>query len=404
MLINSISMFINKKKDNIIWWVVGGMVDSVKYALMQGAKAQASTEYLIIFVVALSIMALAYFLISQMSSSISLLEPTSCEFTQGIACQGAVVASNKTGTVLAFLGNNENSYAISKLSLLVDVHGNNVSIRCSPNVIAPGEPFMCFGKLNGYVPVGTQLTSSIIANTTLCGLDNCQNKIQESYAGKLTTYVSSYKIPKFGIVLSAPQYRPNGEVVKVNLDILGSNFTVERAGISGNFSNTAYSPLAYFVNISKSTSGGFSNVSVSFAGTTANETIILNSQQIRNLYCSQNQTNLLLELLLTAYYSQFITYTGNFTPFTCPLFNNTVYCVSNATSSYASLPNAEYGKWTSTTAYPSASANPFLCLVYNSSIYCFSKSYGYFAQVSPTSGIGTWQQISYPLLLNITSC
>ena len=80
------------------------------------------------------------------------------------------------------------------------------------------------------------------------------------------------------------------------------------------------------------------------------------------------------------------------------------YCVSNATSYYATLPNAEYGKWTSTTAYPSASANPFLCLVYDSSIYCFSKSYGYFAQVSPSSGIGTWQQISYPLLLNITSC
>ena len=367
-------------------------------------RAQAATEYLIVMIAMLAIVGMVAALLLNSSGSISSIEPQTCSFDTGIACKGLVVASNSTSTLVALMGSNAKRYEMRDLSVAVKIGNAVSSLRCTPDLIKPGAPFMCFGSLSRQLSAGTQVAPAFVANVSYCGLDSCNNQIKESFIGSANTYVSKYKVPNFGITLSSPVYAPAGAVtLSVDLDVLGHNFTIERADIEdGNVSTSAYSPYAYFVNISHSSSNNLDTVNVSFAGSSSNETFVLNMKTINNMYCSQNSTNLVLELLLTGYYSQFIKYPSGFDAFTCPLYNNSVYCVSNSSAYFASLPNAETGEWISTNSINTQN-RIFACLAYDSILYCFTNSSAYYSAISQ-NGLSAWNSLTYPLFVNLTSC
>ncbi|MGC8628741.1 MAG: hypothetical protein ACP5T4_00830 [Candidatus Micrarchaeia archaeon] len=376
------------------------------WATRRGLKAQVGFEYMLVTIAMLAIVSAVLFFVLFASSSAASIAPQSAYFDGGISSHGFVIASNATKTVFAFIGSDAGEYPLKGVSLSLEINGANTSIGCSPSVVKPGSPFMCVGTLNQFLPFGASTSGKIIANAKECQFNSCSNPVSVSFAGVLNAHVSKFKVPKAGIVLSEPIYKPTGSIgINVNLDLFGSNFTIEQATLSGsNFSTNPYSAYAYFVNISHSSSNNLDMVNVSFAGRSANETFVLNTKSIRSLYCAQssNQTNLLLEILLTGYYSQFIKYPANFSVFNCPLYNNTVYCVSNSISYFAPLKSAELGNWQTSNGI-GAQSPVFACLGYESVLYCFTNSSAYFAPIT-VNGIDSWQSVSYPLFINMTSC
>ncbi|MGC8676579.1 MAG: hypothetical protein ACP5T3_03665 [Candidatus Micrarchaeia archaeon] len=368
-------------------------------------RAQSAVEYLLVMIAMLTIASIAAYFLLGASASAQYLVPQSCSFDGGVACEGFVVASNKSSTLVALIGSNSKRYEMRGLSLDVRIGNDVASMSCSPTVIKPGAPFLCFGSFDKPIAFGSQVSATMVINTTYCGMDNCAgDALAESFAGSANAYVSKYVVPKFGVVLSTPVYAPSGAVsLSVNLDVLGHNFTIEQANIAdGNVSTSAYSPYAYFVNVSHSSSGNLDTVNVSFAGEAANETFALNLGAVKNMYCSQNQTNLITELLLTGYYSQFIMYPAGLSVFTCPVYNNTVYCADNSSAYYATIPMAELGEWTPTSSM-NVSGTVFACLAYDSALYCFTKSGAYYSIISG-QGLGSWHSLSYPVFINLTEC
>ncbi len=367
-----------------------------------GFRAQASIEYLMVFIFAIGIVLAVYYLFFASAASMAYLAPQSCSFAGGVTCHGFVVASNATSSVIALLGSNANPYEMKSLSMQVYAGSSPSSISCSPKVIAPGAPFMCFGVLANRLSVGSSVSAKVIANAQYCPLDNCAGSISESYAGSINAYVTPFSKPKYGITLSTPVYAKPNTYVNVNLDVLGHNFSVEKVIINGaNVSSIAYSPYAYFVNLSQQKGSQNLSLSVAFAGSQSNETVTLASNST-SMYCSLNQTNLLLELILTVYYSQFITYPSNMTLFNCPVSNGYVYCASNSSAYFATLANAEQGVWKGSNPVPTSNA-VFACIVYNSQLYCFTRTLAYVANVS-SKGIGSWSSTQYPVALSISPC
>ncbi|MEM3781498.1 MAG: hypothetical protein QXT43_00855, partial [Candidatus Micrarchaeaceae archaeon] len=194
------------------------------------------------------------------------------------------------------------------------------------------------------------------------------------------------------------------DYVNVNLNVFGNNFTLERLAI-GPYEQILpinASPAAYFINVSGASQNGAAKLNVSYAGLSANETVVINTQLLKNAYCL-NESQILSEILQTAFLSSYIKYPSGASVFTCPVYNNTVYCGENTTSYFASVKNAEIGAWNKAAPYQNSSSGAFACLVLGNTDMCWSKNYVYYAPVS-ASGIGTWGALPYPITFNYTFC
>mgnify|MGYP001626403457 CR=1 FL=1 len=387
------------------------MVGVESRALLPRPRAQVSAEYLLAFVAMLAIVSSSISFIFSASSGLSSIPQSYCQFDGGISCKGAMLVANKTGTFFLLIGSNAQQYLIKNISLEIREARANYSIPCTPGKVNPGAPFICFAKIDELMRPGSSEVINVIASGEECQLNSCNNAVEESFAGKINEQVSSYKTDNVALVLGAPQYKPIGGTgaqeigLNVSLDLFGNNFTIEHAEI-GNSSvvTTAYSPYAYFVNISKlQYTNNVGTMSVAFAGLASNESFIIDSKSISSLYCSNyNSTNLLLEILLTAYYSSEIKYPSGMSLFTCPLYNNYVYCVNNSASYFASLSNAESGIWNRTTA-PSVPSKMFVCLAYDSVDYCFTNSSILFSPIT-SNGLSAWSVAGKSVLVNVTNC
>ncbi|MEM3212200.1 MAG: hypothetical protein QW091_01565 [Candidatus Micrarchaeaceae archaeon] len=368
-------------------------------------RAQSSVEYLLVFAVALVIITISSYVALSVGSSANKLVPQSCSFNLGIYCSDIAVASNSTATMFALIGHNAQEYSISNLSLNVSIDNSKTTISCTPRIILPGQPFVCVSRLSAYAPYAHSVDGKIIASTEYCALDNCANAIGESYVGAYSTEVSKLTDSRFGIMLSSPIYAKSGaDYVNVNLNVFGSNFTLEKLAI-GPYEQvlpTNASPSSYFVNVSGVSQNGAAELNVSYAGLSANETVVINTQLLRNAYCL-NESQILSEILQTAFLSSYIQYPNGASVFTCPVYNNTVYCGENTTSYFASLKNAELGDWSKAAPYQNSSSGAFACLVLDNTDMCWSKNYVYYAPVYG-NGIGVWEALPYPVIFNYTFC
>jgi hypothetical protein len=103
----------------------------------------------------------------------------------------------------------------------------------------------------------------------------------------------------------------------------------------------------------------------------------------------------------------------------CVIYSSDIYCVGGYTDSgvtnavyYAEVSPSGVGSWTQTTSYP-LSIYGHSCAIYSDYIYCvggYSGTSGvtnavYYAEVSPSGGVGTWTlTTSYPTSIYLQSC
>ncbi len=247
-----------------------------------GVKAQASIEYLWIYILVVIIAVVAaYFIYSVFANANSLL-PSKCVFDYGIQCEGIIEASNASSTMIALLGTNAQPYPIYSPVLYINQSGSSLEANCSPSIVKPGQPILCIGKMQKLEPVFGYESGTTILKASYCGYNCNQGEVQESFIGNYSSNIKRLIVPKVSLLIKPlNNYAKSNQniTIQVGLDIFGYILPVANPDlISSNPSISilynAQSLSNGFITLTSNGTAGASTVSVSYAGLNANTTIV----------------------------------------------------------------------------------------------------------------------------------
>ncbi len=237
-------------------------------------KAQATTEYLLIYISFFAIaIVVAYVLLSMLAQSSSNIVPPTCSFDTGVYCKAIFVVSNFTSTKVALLDTNMMPYAMKDASFNVTLGSESSVATCSPSVVNPGAPMLCVATMPLHSLVGSFASGNIKVGVAYCGISqaNCSRAVHEEYTGNFSTNTKSMIAPKVSLIVT-----PSTGAAKSNqtirlwtgLNLFGYNFNIANPEIIS--SNPSISIVSN--SITTPSQGGF----VSYAssnGTTGTTTI-----------------------------------------------------------------------------------------------------------------------------------
>lgn len=258
-----------------------------------GHKAQASIEFLMTFVVGLSIMVGAAYTLLGLGSSASSLASATCGFDLGITCKDLIITSNATSTMFAIVGSNSREYSITNLDLSVGLNGQSTSTQCTTGSIKPGQTFVCFGALSTFQKPGSSSSGNLTAHVGYCGFNggDCNSAVAENYAGRYVASTGRFTKPQIGLVLFSPNIRSNGPYsINATFDVFGYSIylgTLTLTPEPGSQPNITYSgPDESLLNVSVSTlsNGCAAVVNVTYSNQTAIGVFSLNASN----YSSSN--------------------------------------------------------------------------------------------------------------------
>ncbi len=123
---------------------------------------------------------------------LGIAQASDCSFGNGINCDNLAIVSNSTETVFSMLGSNPQSHPISGVSLNVTIGGFSSEIKCVPEIIRPGQTFVCSSELSIYEKPGAAVSGNIAAYSGHCtNSDNCASAVPETYIAKFLAYAKS---------------------------------------------------------------------------------------------------------------------------------------------------------------------------------------------------------------------
>ncbi len=244
--------------------------------------AQSGLEYLWVYAITIIIALIVAFYIYSVFSSAQSILPSKCVFDLGIDCKGIIEASNSTSTMIALLGTNMQPYSIYNPTLIINQDGSSVSLNCSPSYVKPGQAVLCVGKLQKFQPVLGYSSGTAIMSAKYCGY-NCNNGVvEERFVGNYSSNVKKLIVPKVSLVVNPlNNYAKSNQNITLNVglnvfgyvlpvanpELISSNPSISIIYNAQNFSNG-------FITLTSNGTSGVSTVTVSYAGLTANATIV----------------------------------------------------------------------------------------------------------------------------------
>ncbi|MEM4099008.1 MAG: hypothetical protein QXW57_04595 [Candidatus Micrarchaeaceae archaeon] len=158
-------------------------------------RAQASSEYLIIYSVAILLIAILaamfYFFVIAPSSIL----PNSCSFSYGATCSSLIFGSNSTASSVAvFLTNPQEYPIIDPVLFLNSTYIGSSTTACKPNFVLPGGAILCNVTISSKsVALGTLVNGKLFLRARPCPSGNassCSSTPMQTYAGSFTSHVS----------------------------------------------------------------------------------------------------------------------------------------------------------------------------------------------------------------------
>ncbi|MEM3272804.1 MAG: hypothetical protein QXD58_00620, partial [Candidatus Micrarchaeaceae archaeon] len=164
-------------------------------SLESGLKGQSATEYLLIYGMALAIVALILGILLFLVYAPSISVPSSCSFVSGAYCQDMVFGSNSVSLSVGLFLTNTQQYPVINPSIMLNISGiGSMRGACKPNLVAAGGAIIC----NVTVPqraiaYGTLESGKLYLSAVPCPSGNataCSTTPRQTYVGNFNSHVS----------------------------------------------------------------------------------------------------------------------------------------------------------------------------------------------------------------------
>ncbi|MDE1850413.1 MAG: pentapeptide repeat-containing protein [Candidatus Micrarchaeota archaeon] len=262
-------------------------------------RLQSATEYISTYIWGFLVAAIAIAALYLYLSVPSSITPSSCSFSSGPYCQDLVLGSNAMLSKMAIFLTNTQEYPIINPSLQIKMAGFAPATgTCVPNVILPGGAIVCNVTIGSAISKSASVSGRTVFSYTSCPGGNstyCQDNPRQSFPGSFSTRASGLLLtPTVTLTLtvqnstegigSGPLDKVIATVRLLGLPLAGAtvNFAANSLGavLSSPVSTTDANGNVYFYISSSQL--GFTAVSVIFANSIANKTILF----VTYVYCN----------------------------------------------------------------------------------------------------------------------